>query len=114
MNAPCRRRLAAGRADIAAASLTNTPDWARVADAADPYTLIPQLVVYQRNGVKPRDTLQLESAKLAVRAGSTQELILQRLKRTVAPNLQWVETAPSSADPVEDVDSGRRAVRDYR
>jgi len=62
--------------------------------------------VYQRNGVRPRDTLQLESARLAVRAGSAQERILQRLKSTVAPPLQWEETAPSVADPVEDVDSG--------
>src|SRR5262249_43383590 len=37
--------LAAGHADIAAASLTNTADWSRVGDAAEPYTLIPQLVV---------------------------------------------------------------------
>lgn len=99
--------LAAGRADIAAASLTNTPEWAQIADAAAPYTLIPQLVVYQRSGVKPRETLQLESAKLAVRAGSPQERILQRLKGTVAPTLQWEETAPSVADPVEDVESGQ-------
>lgn len=98
--------LAAGRADIAAASLTNTAEWGRVADAAEPYTLIPQLVVYHRSGVKPRETLQLESAKLAVRAGSPQERILQRLKSTVAPTLQWEETAPSVADPVEDVESG--------
>ena len=101
-----RAELVAGRADIAAASLTDTPDWSRVAEAAQPYARIPQLVVYQRGGVQPRDTLQLEAAKLAVRAGSPQERILQRLKSTVAPTLQWVETAPSSADPVEDVDSG--------
>ena len=63
-------------------------------------------MVYARSGVRPRDTLQLESAHIAVRAGSAQERILQRLKSTVAPALQWVETAPSSADPVEDVDSG--------
>jgi membrane-bound lytic murein transglycosylase F len=98
--------LAAGRADIAAASLTDTPDWSRAGDAAQPYARIPQLVVYQRSRVQPRDTLQLEAAKLAVRAGSPQERILQRLKSTVAPALQWVETAPSSADPVEDVDAG--------
>jgi membrane-bound lytic murein transglycosylase F len=98
--------LAAGRADIAAASLTNTPEWSRAADAAEPYARIPQLVVYQRNGVRPRDTLQLESARLAVRAGSAEERILQRLKSTLAPELQWEETAPSAADPVEDVDSG--------
>jgi membrane-bound lytic murein transglycosylase F len=108
--------LATGRADIAACSLTATPQWIRVGDAARPYTRIPQLVVYQHNGVRPRDTLQLESAKLAVRAGSPQEAILQRLKATVAPSLQWEETAPSSADPVEDVDSGgaQYAITDAR
>jgi membrane-bound lytic murein transglycosylase F len=108
--------LAAGRADIAAASLSDSPEWRRVADAAEPYTLIPQLVVYQRSGVKPRETLQLESAKLAVRAGSPQERILQRLKSTVAPSLSWEETAPSVADPVEDVDSGQAdyAITDER
>jgi membrane-bound lytic murein transglycosylase F len=108
--------LAAGRADIAAASLTNTPEWSRVGQAAEPYLHIQQLVVYQRTGVRPRETLQLESAKLAVRAGSPQERILQRLKSTLAPQLQWVETAPSSADPVEDVDSGdaQYAITDAR
>src|SRR5215471_14405488 len=98
--------LAAGRADIAAASLTNTPEWSRAGDAAEPYASIPQLVLYPRNAVRPRDTLQLESAHLAVRAGSAQERILERLRSTMAPQLQWEETAPSSADPVEDVDSG--------
>ena len=108
--------LAAGRADIAAASLTSTPEWSRVADAADPYTLIPQLVVYHRSGTKPRDTLQLESAKLAVRAGTPQERILERLKSTVAPSVRWEETAPSVADPIEDVDSGQAdyAITDER
>jgi membrane-bound lytic murein transglycosylase F len=98
--------LGAGRADIAAASLTDSADWQRVADAAIPYANIPQLVVYRRSGTRPRDTLQLESARLAVRAGSPQESILERLRRTVAPTLQWVQTAPSSADPIEDVDAG--------
>jgi membrane-bound lytic murein transglycosylase F len=108
--------LAAGRADIAAASLSASPEWAQVADAAEPYTLIPQLVVYQRDGVRPRDTLQLESATLAVRAGTPQERILERLRSTVAPTLRWEETAPTSADPVEDVDSGaaQYAITDER
>jgi membrane-bound lytic murein transglycosylase F len=108
--------LLAGRADIAAASLTNTPEWAHAGEAAQPYARIPQLVVYQRGHTQPRETLQLETAKLAVRAGSPQERILERLKRTVAPGLQWVETAPSSADPVEDVDAGdaQYAITDAR
>jgi len=98
--------LGAGRADIAAASLSDSAEWQHVGDAAVPYANIPQLVVYQRSGVRPRDTLQLESARLAVRAGSPQERILEKLRGTVAPTLQWVQTAPSSADPIEDVDSG--------
>ncbi len=108
--------LAAGRADLAAASLTSTPDWERVGVPATPYTLIPQLVVYGHNGVRPRDTLQLESARIAVRAGSPQERVLERLKSTVAPHLTWVETAPSSADPMDDVDSGQAdyAISDAR
>jgi peptidoglycan lytic transglycosylase F len=111
-----QEELAAGRADIAAASLTNTPEWSALADAAAPYSRIPQLVVYPRGHTQPRETLQLEAAKLAVRAGSPQERILQRLKATVAPGLQWVETAPSSADPVEDVDAGEAdyAITDAR
>jgi membrane-bound lytic murein transglycosylase F len=98
--------LAAGRADIAAASLTATPEWSRVAEPAGAYAQISQLVVYSHNRAQPRDTLQLETAKLAVRAGSPQERILERMKSTVAPNLKWEETAPSSADPMEDVDAG--------
>ncbi|MGB6605271.1 MAG: membrane-bound lytic murein transglycosylase MltF [Steroidobacteraceae bacterium] len=98
--------LAAGRADIAAASLSDSPEWQRVGVAAGPYANIPQLVVYRRSGTRPRETLQLESARLAVRAGSPQERILEKLKSTVAPTLKWTETAPSSADPIEDVDSG--------
>ena len=98
--------LAGGRADIAAASLSDSPDWRRVGDAAVPYANIPQLVVYRRSGVRPRDTLQLESARLAVRAGSPQERILEKIRATVAPTLQWVQTAPSSADPIDDVDTG--------
>jgi membrane-bound lytic murein transglycosylase F len=108
--------LTAGRADIAAASLSDSPEWQKVGDAAVPYANIPQLVVYQRSGVRPRETLQLESARLAVRAGSPQERILEKLRRTVAPTLQWVQTAPSSADPIEDVDSGNAdyAISDAR
>lgn len=108
--------LATGRADIAAASLTDSPEWRRAGDPAQPYARIPQIVVYQRGHIQPRETLQLESARLAVRAGSPQERILQRMKSTVAPSLQWVETAPSSADPVDDVDSGNAdyAITDAR
>ena len=98
--------LAAGRADIAAAQVTPTKEWRHVGDASEPYGHIAQLVVYGQKGVRPRGTLQLESAKLSVRAGSPQEHTLEKLKKTVAPTLQWVDTAPSNADPLADVDSG--------
>ncbi|MDB6159227.1 MAG: hypothetical protein JWO04_2933 [Gammaproteobacteria bacterium] len=98
--------LAAGRADIAAAQVTATREWRRVGEASDPYGQVAQLVVYRRDKVRPRGTLQFESAKLAVRAGSPQEQTLEKLKKTVAPTLQWVGTAPNNADPLADVDSG--------
>jgi membrane-bound lytic murein transglycosylase F len=105
--AAMQAELAAKRADIAAAQLTADAGWLRSGDAARPYEQIEQLVVYRRGETRPRGTLQIESARLAVRSGSPQEQILQKLRSTVAPNLEWVATAPSSADPLEDVDSGQ-------
>ena len=99
--------LANGQADIAAAQITADGKWKRVGDAAMPYGRIEQLVVYRHDTPRPRSTLQLESAKMAVRTDSPQEHLLQKMKRTVAPGLQWVETAPTAADPLEDVDSGQ-------
>ncbi len=114
--AAIREELADGHADIAAAQITATPAWSKVGEAAAPYAEIPQLVVYRQGEARPRDTLQLETAKLAVRAGSPQERLLARLKTMFAPHLSWVETAPSTADPLEDVDSGqaRYAIIDAR
>lgn len=99
--------LAAGHADIAAAQVTPTAEWLHVGEASKAYGHVAQLVVYRRDAVRPRGTLQLEKAKLSVRAGSPQERTLEKLKRTVAPTLQWVDTAPINADPLADVDSGQ-------
>ena len=99
--------LAHGLADVAAAQLTADAKWNRIGNAAAPYGRIPQLIVYRRDATRPRSTLQIESAKLAVRADSPQEHILQKMRSTVAPNIQWVATAPTSADPLQDVDSGQ-------
>ena len=101
-----REALLNGQADVAAAQITPDARWKQVGDAAAPYGKIPQLVVYRQSNPRPRSTLQLESARLAVRSDSPQEHLLERMRRTVAPNLQWVETAPTTADPLEDVDSG--------
>jgi membrane-bound lytic murein transglycosylase MltF len=114
--AAIRTELASGGADIAAAQLTAGAAWWRVGKPAAPYAQIPQFVVYRRDEPQPRDTLQLETARLAVQAGSAQEQLLARMKQILAPHLTWVETAPSSADPLEDVDSGqaRYAIVDAR
>jgi membrane-bound lytic murein transglycosylase F len=114
--AAIRTELADGRADIAAAQLTWNPSWRPIGRAAAPYARIPQLVVYRQDGIRPRDTLQLENAMLAVKAGSPQEHMLQKMKETLAPDLHWVETAPSDADPLDDVDTGqaRYAIVDAR
>ncbi len=98
--------LAEGRADIAAAQITADASWREVGEPADVYERIPQLVVYRRGEARPREALQIESARLSVRAGSPQEHLLERLKHTVAPALSWIETAPRAADPVEDVENG--------
>jgi membrane-bound lytic murein transglycosylase F len=99
--------LAAGHADIAAAQITADASWREVGEAANVYEHIPQLVVYRVGSSRPRDTLQIETAQLSVRAGSPQEHLLERLKHTVAPSLSWIETAPRAADPVEDVENGQ-------
>src|SRR5262249_34995853 len=65
--------LSSGRADIAAAQLTADAGWQRIGEAAKPYEEIEQIVVFRRGETKPRGTLQIENAKLAVRAGSPQE-----------------------------------------
>jgi len=114
--AAMQAELAAGRADIAAAQITADAGWRAVGEPADVYAHIPQLVVYHLGQERPRETLQIEAARLSVRAGSAQEHLLTRLKRTVAPSLQWIETAPRAADPVEDVQIGEAdyAVVDQR
>src|SRR6185436_6605718 len=71
-----RDELASKRADIAAAQLTADAAWLKIGDAAKPYEEVEQLVVYRRDKPRPRGTLQIENAKLAVRAGSPQEQIL--------------------------------------
>lgn len=105
--AAMQAELASGHVDIAAAQLSADDAWLAAGDPAHPYEQVEQLVVYRRGEKRPRGTIQIENAHLAVRAGSPQERVLQRLKGTVAPNLDWVVTAPSSADPLEDVESGQ-------
>jgi len=97
-----RAELAAGRADIAAAQLTADSSWAHVGDPAAVYDHVPQLVVYRR-GEDPPATADLAALHLLVKAGSTQERMLQRLKLRLFPTLLWTAVSPHSADPLQDV-----------
>ena len=99
--------LATGRADVAAAQLSADHGWARVGQVSAPYDEIPQLIVYRKGKPRPHDILQIEPARLAVRAGSPQETILERLKRTVAPKLKWIAAGARAADPLDDVANGQ-------
>jgi len=94
--------LDTGRADIAAAQLTADRSWHLIGVAGTVYERVPQYVVFRRGNPRPRSTLQIESSRLSVRAGSPQEVLLRRMKNSVAPTLNWIEAA-GSADPVEDV-----------
>jgi membrane-bound lytic murein transglycosylase F len=99
--------IASGRADIAAAQLTADARWTRVGDVSAPYEQIPQLVVYRQGKTRPLTTKQLESARVAVRAGSPQERILGRQLKTVARALRWLGARPKAADPLEDIVTGQ-------
>jgi len=108
--------LATGRADVAAAQLSVDYAWAHVGQVSAPYDEIPQLIVYRKGKTRPHGTAQLEPARLAVRAGSPQEAVLERLKRAVAPKLTWIAAGPRAADPLDDVANGQAdyAVVDQR
>ena len=100
--------LAAGRADIAAASLTSTPEWTsrrRCRRALHAHSAARRLSAQRRRAARARCSWNPRSSRCApaVRRSASCE----HLKSTVAPTLQWVETAPSVADPLEDVDSRR-------
>ncbi len=99
--------LATGRADVAAAQLSADYAWTRVGQVTVPYDEIPQLIVYRKGKTRPHDTAQIEPARLAVRAGSPQENMLERLKHTTAPKLQWIAAGPRAADPLDDVANGQ-------
>ena len=104
-----RAELAAGRADIAAAQLTADKTWTQVGDAAAVYDHVAQLVVYRRGEDQP-EAAELASLHLLVRAGSPQELMLQRLKVRLYPKLGWTAVSPHGVDPLQDIQNG---VGDY-
>lgn len=100
-----RAELAAGRADIAAAQLTADAAWTQVGDPAAVYDHVAQLVVYHRGEDRPA-AADLESLHLLVRAGSTQEQMLNRLKIRLLPKLGWTAISPHGVNPLQDIQNG--------
>jgi membrane-bound lytic murein transglycosylase F len=99
--------LASGRADIAAAQLTADAAWTRLGEAADVYERIDQQIVCRRGKAGVRRLAELEPGRLAVRAASPQERLLERLRDSRGLELEWISTAPASVDPLEDVQTGQ-------
>jgi membrane-bound lytic murein transglycosylase F len=78
-----------------------------VGDATQAYEQIPQLIVYREGKTRPYSAAQIDSSRLAVRTGSPQERMLERQRKTGAAKLTWIATAPSSADPLDAVMTGK-------
>lgn len=77
-----------GKAQLAAAGLTVTPERVSEIRFGPPYQEITQQVVYRRGTRRPRKVEDLVGGKLVVLAGSSHEEELQRLK-TEYPALTW-------------------------
>ncbi|MEJ2590898.1 MAG: membrane-bound lytic murein transglycosylase MltF [Candidatus Thiodiazotropha sp.] len=77
-----------GKAQLAAAGLTVTPERVSEIRFGPPYQEITQQVVYRRGTHRPHKVEDLIGGKLVVLAGSSHEEELQRLK-TKYPTLTW-------------------------
>ena len=86
----------AGRADLAAASLTVTPDRSGRVLFGPEYQRVTQQLIYRLNTGRPRSLYQVIGGRLEVVADSSHAENLQRLRR-LYPSLTWLE------DPNQDV-----------
>ncbi len=95
-----------GDADLAAAQLTATDEWKRVALASNTYQRVAQLVVQKRGAKVARNVAALRGARLVVQAGSPQLQLLRQLRGGGAPYLSWTELPRAQADPLDWIASG--------
>jgi membrane-bound lytic murein transglycosylase F len=82
--------LAAGRAQIAAASLTIADSQKNLVTFGPAYQSIQPQVIYRRGGKKPRTLDDLAGGRLEVVASSSHSALLAQL-RADAPLLAWIE-----------------------
>jgi len=95
-----------GDADLAAAQLTATAEWRRVALASNTYQRVAQLVVQRRGAKSARNISALRGARLVVQSGSPQLQLLQQLRGGGAPYLSWTELPHTQANPLDWIASG--------
>jgi membrane-bound lytic murein transglycosylase F len=84
------KMIKAGKADIAAAGLTITPERKQKIRFGPVYHEVTQQLVYRRGTNRPSDITDLGDGQLEVVAGSSHVEQLQALKKEV-PNLKWTE-----------------------
>lgn len=101
-----RELVAEGGADIAAAQLSASDDWKRVALTSNTYQKLPQLVVQRRGARRAGNIADLRGARLAVQAGSPQLQLLRDIRGNGAPYLSWTELPREQAAPLDWVASG--------
>ena len=104
--AAMRAALAQGRADLAAAQISDDARWRGVGLPTHSYEHIAQLVVQGRRRPRARDVTDLRGARVVVRAGSPQARLLQSIRGEGVPQLSWSEQPPTQADPLELVERG--------
>lgn len=98
-----RDALRTGAADIAAAQATYRGHWRTFALPSRSYDQIPQLVVYTRGALRPRNVRALIDRRIVVRADSPQAAELAILRDHLGHGLKWTELATTSRNRPLDV-----------
>lgn len=90
------KEVRAGRAHIAAAGLTVTPERARSVDFGPSYQHVSQHLVYRRGQKRPRSAADLVGKRIEVIASSSYVESLMAARREV-PGLAWIENPSADA-----------------
>lgn len=87
------QQLETGKADLAAAGLTQTPERQRWFRYAEPYQSVSEVVVYRRGTAKPRELTDLPGKMMVVTANSSHSWTLRQTQARDLPSLSWSESS---------------------
>jgi membrane-bound lytic murein transglycosylase F len=104
--AAMRSALAHGRADLAAAQITPDDAWREIGRTTITYQEIPELAVQGRGKPQAHSIAALQNARIAVAAGSPEQLALETLRAQGTPDLSWTALSRDQADPLDLVSRG--------